>query len=139
VQRPDGKRWPANTKELLNLIEKTANEANMSYEFYEDFSPKSIKEQLEIVSRSSIMISHSGGGAYMAIFMPAGSTLILINPTDDNSDLQFWPHFAHMKVIFAKHDGTLKNPWSGTINLSSFYFHLQTGIDNLEDYNHMLD
>jgi hypothetical protein len=90
-----------------------------------------LSEQINLISRVKLFITTTGGASMISLFLPEGSSVILISGNDGYLDHNFYSFLSHINVYFmTARDGSLnenqlqsyirKALYIGDKNFSSF-------------------
>jgi hypothetical protein len=120
MMRTDGKRWPSNTEDLLSVMNQTAIKWNIKLLIINEIHKLTLKEQLEIMKNTIVLITTSGGSSFIGLFLPKGSSMILVSPMDSLLDFHFWEYVSHTKVQYIQHDAHDDQSWRGHLNVPTF-------------------
>ena len=61
-----------------------------------------ISEQIELISRTKLFITTTGGASMISLFLPEGASVILIPSNDGYLDHNFYSFLAHVNVHYMK-------------------------------------
>lgn len=85
--------WPNITSELSEVIERYSWVEGFQY--IQDFSQYTLKEQIDMFSKTAVYMGSGGGGSFSALFLPRGSTAIRVSSSDCNLDWHLHNFLAH--------------------------------------------
>ncbi len=109
------------TREITNIdnVKEQLLSYNINYVYLENHS---VKEQLEIIATTDILIGVHGAGLSWCIFMKNGSTLIEMYPGNSNTDNYIrWCNIANInykRLCINITNGDVKNFRNATVNIN---------------------
>ena len=94
----DHKRAPIG---MLQKVENVAAKFNLTVQ--EGLMHQmTISEQIELISRTKLFITTTGGASMISLFLPEGASVILIPSNDGYLDHNFYSFLAHVNVYYMK-------------------------------------
>lgn len=100
-----------------------------------DWGKYSLIEQLELIARTTVHVTGPGGGSFISMYLPRGSTTIrLYNQQELNlMEAELFDYLAFVHPVY------ITLPEGGDIVLNDMLAHVETGLRRYEDFGAPLD
>ena len=100
----------------------------------EVMSDHPLKQQAEWMAMTTTLVQLSGGGSSTMIFLPRGSTTVLLAPQHTKDDYVLWAHTAWINIRWVEiHE--LNEP----LNVPLITKEVQVGLEHYSHFNECVD